>query len=239
MAQFLLIHGSCHGAWCWRDVLPELAALGHIAKAIDLPGHGFDDTPRDTVTLDDYARSICGAVSAPTIVVGHSMAGYPITAAAEHDPTHIAALVYLCAYRPVSGKSLGQMRRDGLRQPLLPAIRRDGACFSFDPTTAQELFYHDCPPGTLDYALAHLTPQPITPQETPLTLTARSAALPQHYIRCSEDRAIPPEYQLTMAEGLPPGHLSHLPTSHSPFFVAPKVLATRLDDIARGLGSVW
>ena len=37
MARFLLIHGSCHGAWCWRDLLGELANLGHDAHAIDLP----------------------------------------------------------------------------------------------------------------------------------------------------------------------------------------------------------
>ena len=29
MAEYLLIHGSCHGAWCWRDVIPALEALGH------------------------------------------------------------------------------------------------------------------------------------------------------------------------------------------------------------------
>lgn len=235
MARFLLIHGSCHGAWCWRDVLPELTALGHEASALDLPSHGADRTPAADVTLDLYARCITAALDAPTIVVGHSMAGYPITAAAEHDPTHIAALVYLCAYRPVSGKSLGQMRRDGPRQPLLPAIRVADGCFTFDPSMAQDLFYHDCPPGTLDMALAHLTPQPIAPQETALTLTARSQGLPRHYIRCADDRAIPPEYQMTMAEGLPPGHLTHLDTSHSPFFAAPRALALRLDEIAKNI----
>ena len=37
MARFLLIHGASHGAWCWRDVIPRLAALGHEAQALDLP----------------------------------------------------------------------------------------------------------------------------------------------------------------------------------------------------------
>lgn len=235
MARFLLVHGSCHGAWCWRDVIPALQALGHEAAAIDLPGHGADPTPRETVTLDDYARAITGSLSAPTILVGHSMGGYPITAAAEHDARHVAGLVYLCAYRPVSGLSLADMRRAGPRQPLRAAIRVEGACFTFDPALAEDRFYHDCPPGTLDYALAHLTPQPILPQETPLTLTARSAAVPQHYIRCAEDRAIPPEYQLTMAQGLPDGHLHHLPSSHSPFFAMPGALAALLGRIAATL----
>ncbi len=233
MARFLLVHGSCHGAWCWRDVIPALQALGHQAHAIDLPGHGTDPTPRAAVTLEGYARAIIAALDGPTVVVGHSMGGYPITAAAELDPQHIAALVYLCAYRPVSGLSLAAMRRAGPRQPLRAAIRLEGACFTFDPAQAQDLFYHDCPPGTLDYALAHLTPQPILPQETPLHLTSWSASLPQHYIRCAQDRAIPPEYQLTMAQGLPPGHLHHLQASHSPFFALPGTLAALLDRIAR------
>ncbi|MDP2084776.1 MAG: alpha/beta fold hydrolase [Gemmobacter sp.] len=232
MARLLLVHGSCHGAWCWRDVVPALQARGHEVRAIDLPGHGADPTPRETVTLHGYARAILAALEGPTLVVGHSMAGYPITAAAELDPAQMAGLVYLCAYRPVSGLSLADMRRAGPRQPLRDAIRVEGACFSFDAALAEDRFYHDCPPGTLDYALAHLTPQPILPQETPLVVTGRSASVPQHYIRCAEDRAIPPEYQATMAQGVPPGRVHDLPSSHSPFFAMPDRLADLLSHIA-------
>ncbi|WP_323041019.1 alpha/beta fold hydrolase [Gemmobacter sp.] len=234
MAHFLLIHGSCHGAWCWRDTIPALEALGHTAHAIDLPGHGADPTPRDGVTLEAYARAIRAAVDRPTIIVGHSMGGYPITAAAELDPANIAALVYLCAYRPVSGLSLGDMRRAGPRQPLRPAIRVEGAVFTFDPAM-WGLFYHDCPAETVAWALAQQTPQPIVPQETALELTERSQAVPQFYIRCADDRAIPPDYQLTMAEGLPDGRLSHLAASHSPFLSMPGELAARLGGIAAAL----
>ena len=52
MSDFLLIHGSCHGAWCWDDLIPELEALGHTARAIDLPSHGADKTPVAEVSLD-------------------------------------------------------------------------------------------------------------------------------------------------------------------------------------------
>ncbi|MDO9637766.1 MAG: alpha/beta fold hydrolase [Pseudotabrizicola sp.] len=235
MSEFLLIHGSCHGAWCWHRVIPALAALGHSVRAIDLPGHGRDRTPASEVTLDAYAQAICGALSGPTIVVGHSMAGYPITAAAEADPGHIAALVYLCAYAPVSGMTLGDMRRAGPRQPLAPAIRVDkaGGTFSFDPAQTNALFYHDCDPQAQTLASLCLTPQPIAPQETPLTLTPRSQSLPRHYIRCTDDRAIPPEYQQAMAQSVPQAHRSTLPASHSPFFACPDLLAQRLHAIAQ------
>lgn len=239
MADFLLIHGSCHGAWCWHRVIPALEARGHTARAIDLPGHGLDHTPAASVTLGDYAGAILAALSGPTIVVGHSMAGYPITAAAERDPRLIGALVYVCAYAPVSGLSLADMRRAGPRQPLAPAIRVDATrtTFGFDPGMADDLFYHDCDAEARSLARLCLCPQPILPQETPLALTPRSQSLPRHYIRCSEDRAIPPEYQATMAERFPPGTAHVLPSSHSPFFSMPGALAGMLDRIAAGTSS--
>lgn len=235
MAEFLLIHGSCHGAWCWHRVIPALRALGHDARAIDLPGHGLDRTSLAEVTLDSYADAILGALRGRTILVGHSMAGYPITAAAERDPTSIAALVYLCAYAPATGVSLAQMRKAGPRQPLAPAIRVDARriAFHFDPAMTAELFYHDCDAQARALADACLCPQPILPQETPLVLSHRSLDLPRHYIRCTEDRAIPPEYQATMAHDLPESHVTTLPSSHSPFFSMPFALADRLDAIAQ------
>lgn len=238
MAEFLLIHGSCHGAWCWHRVIPALTDFGHRVRAIDLPSHGRDKTPLANVSLEDYAQAINDALAQPTIVVGHSMAGYAITAAAERDPTQIAALTYLCAYAPVSGLSLAQMRRAGPRQPLAPAIRlsSDRISFTFDPAMANDLFYHDCDPQSQSLAQACLTPQPVLPQETPLDLTDRSQSLPRFYIRCAEDRAIPPEYQSAMAQGFAPTHRCDLPASHSPFFSMPSALAQHLDHIARVVG---
>lgn len=237
MADLLLIHGSCHGAWCWRDVIPALAALGHDARAIDLPAHGMDSTPAQQATLDGYAHAILSVIDSPVILVGHSMAGFPITLAAELAPEKIAALVYVCAYVPVPGKSLGAMRKAGPRQPLAPAIRvaGDRQTFAFDPAMIKDKFYHDCPTDSVALAARQLCPEPVLPQETPIDTTTRAEALPRYYIRCTEDRAIPPEYQATMAAGFAPGHVSTLPTSHSPFFAAPVALAQRLHDIAETL----
>lgn len=236
MQDFLLIHGSCHGAWCWRDVLPRLREAGHRATAIDLPGHGTDATPASDVTLELYARAILAAIDAPVTLVGHSMAGYPITLAAELAPAKIARLIYLCAYVPRPGLSLGDMRRDGPSQPLLPAIRRsdDGLTFTIDPAMATGCFYHDCPAETAADAVARLSPEPVLPQSTPIGTLVNWQGVERHYILCEDDRTIPPAYQATMSAGFPPGHVSHLPTSHSPFLAAPEALARRLIAIAEG-----
>ncbi|NGQ91887.1 alpha/beta fold hydrolase [Rhodobacter sp. HX-7-19] len=235
MPDILLIHGAAHGAWCWHRVLPALRALGHTARAIDLPGNGDDPTPAADVTLDRYAEAVLAATNGPTILVGHSMGGFPITAAAQRAPDRFTALIYLCAYLPRAGHSLAEMRKAGPRQPLAGAFQIDATrtTFTFDPDQSPALFYHDCPPEDVALAKARLCPQPIRPQETPIPDTSRAETLPRYYIRCTDDRAIPPEYQETMSSPLPPDHIRALPTSHSPFFSAPDALAALIDEIAR------
>jgi len=93
MSDILLVHGSCHGAWCWRDLIPALQELGHSPRAIDLPSHGDDTTPVNAVTLDSYAEAICDALGPRTLLLGHSAAGFAITAAAERRPERIARLI--------------------------------------------------------------------------------------------------------------------------------------------------
>lgn len=234
MAEFLLVHGSGHGAWAWRDVVPGLEALGHRARAIDLPGHGDDRTPLEEITFDGYVSAILASLGARTVLVGHSMAGVPITAAAEAVPERIAALVYVCAYVPRAGQSVADMRRAGPRQPLADAIvmSEDRKSFTFDPAKVREKFYQDCTDADAAFASARLRPQPVLPQATPVGPVARAETLPRHYVVCEKDQAIPPEYQEDMARALDPAHVHRLGTSHSPFFAAPDRLVALLDQIA-------
>lgn len=232
---FLLVHGSCHGAWCWADEVDALRRAGRRAHAIDLPSHGQDRTPAERVTLDLYARAIVAAMTEPVVLVGHSMAGYPITAAADIAPEKVARLVYLCAYVPMPGLSLAQMRRLATSQPLRDAIEvaPDGVSFRFDPDKAIDRLYHDVAAAAAAAAVARLGAQPIAPQETPWQPGA-SARLPRSYIRCTQDRAIPPDFQQSMTAGWPASDLHEMPTSHSPFLSAPDALALLLINIAAG-----
>ncbi|MHA6264517.1 alpha/beta fold hydrolase [Arenibacterium sp. CAU 1754] len=234
MADFLLIHGSCHGAWCWRDLIPALTARGHTARAIDLPANGDDPTPASEATLQGCADAILSASTPETVIVGHSWGGYPISAAAETDPTAMLALIYLCAYVPISGLSMVDMRKRSKRQPILPAVIRnpDGITMSIDPEQAPNLFYNDCSPEAVAYAVPRLCPQAIKPQSTPLTVTERYASVPKSYIRCTDDQTIPPEYQAEMVADWPRDRVYEMPTSHSPFLSDPDGLADLLGQIA-------
>lgn len=235
MADVLLIHGSCHGAWCWRDTIPALQALGHQARAIDLPGHGADPTPVARITLESYAHAIVEALGENTVLLGHSLGGYPITAAAELAPGAINRLIYLAAHVPEPGMTMAQMRARQPRQPLVEALQMapDGLSFTVDPEKAPALFYHDCPPETVAYALQHLCPQALAPGETAIDLTEASRGLPRRYIRCLDDHTVLPDYQRSLTADWPDAHVHDLPTGHSPFFAAPADLARCIDAAIR------
>ncbi|WP_254885050.1 alpha/beta fold hydrolase [Salipiger sp. HF18] len=177
MARFLLVHGAAHGAWCWRALSAELAALGHEAVAIDLPSHGDDPTPVGEVTLDAYVAAILAALEDETVLVAHSMAGVPATCAADRAPGRVARLVYLCAYLPRDGDSVASLQRRQAERPLRPAVRvaPDRLSFGFDPALAPEIFYHDCSEARIAEALDRMSPQPIAPTEAPVRLEGGTA----------------------------------------------------------------
>ena len=229
MSDFLLIHGTGHGAWCWRDLIEALEALGHTARAIDLPCHGDDQTPLGDATLDSYADAILAAINTPVILVGHSMGGFPITQAAVREPAKVRHLVYLCAYVPGPGKSLVEMRRAWPEQPLADAFEMsaDPTASAFKDDLLEGKLYQDCPEAVA-YARANLCWEPARPSRTPVSGQPSS---PATYIRCTRDQAIPPAYQAEMAKGCTAR--IDIDTGHSPFFANPAGLAQRLDQIAK------
>ncbi len=234
MADFLLVHGSCHGAWCWRDLIPELTTFGHTARAIDLPSHGSDPTPISNVTLDSCRDAILNASTPETIILGHSWGGYPVSAATETSPAAMRAIVFLCAYVPQSGLSMIEMRKRAPRQLIGDAVEKsaDGLSYSVLPDRVHDLFYHDCPRSVVAYALGRLCPQAIAPQATPLTIGKNFAQVPKAYIRTTDDRTVPTEYQAEMAQCAKPGLRLTIDSSHSPFFSHPEHLAGLLHQIS-------
>jgi magnesium chelatase accessory protein len=72
----LLLHGSGAATHSWRDLAPLLARDFRVI-ALDLPGHGFTDTPGgDGLSLPGMAKALGGLLAVlearPALVVGHS-----------------------------------------------------------------------------------------------------------------------------------------------------------------------
>lgn len=233
MARLVLVHGSNHGAWCWRDVVPALGARGHEALAVDLPSVAAEPASLAGVTLDDDARAILAAFEGPAVLVGHSAGGYAIARAAGLAPDRVTGLVYLCAYVPRAGATLAGLAREAPGRPLDGALEIDrvrGAYRFREPALAANL-YGDCPAAALAYARPRLGWQSIAAQSQ---VVAPPSGLPASYIVCTGDRTIPPAQQRSMAAVLGPDRIHEIDTGHSPFFAAPERLAALIDGILRG-----
>lgn len=230
----LLVHGELHGAWCWRDVLPELRKLGLNAKAIDLPGHGADPTPIPKIDFESYARAVLDSLAERTLLVGHGMGGFAISAAAEVAPERTAGLVYLSAFIPRNGLSIAELRAQAAEDPLdgKTMAADDGHSFTISPPAVEDLLYHDCPPGVLTYAAARINREPVRPLQTPLPQLKRTPKLPRFAIIAEQDKLIPPALQTEMACDIPKENQFRIDASHAPFFSDPSGLAVNIARIA-------
>jgi pimeloyl-ACP methyl ester carboxylesterase len=209
--------------------------------AIDLPGHGCDPTPPDRVTLRDYAARASSFISDQNealFVVGHSMGGLVISQAAEMDPSSIRGLIYLCAYLPRNGQSLGELAsRD--EQTLVAGfleIDSETGLSTIPRDLARRAFYQDCSSQELRWATEQLGPEPFDAFAETVSLSdERFGSIPRAYIHCEFDAVIGPTLQREMEAASPCQVTVSMQAGHSPFLSAPEELALHLEAIAAQL----
>jgi pimeloyl-ACP methyl ester carboxylesterase len=97
--NIVLVHGSWVDGSFWSKVIPILQNAGHRVIAVQLPLHSLAD---DVATVNRAIELVGG----PTILVGHSYGGFVITNAAYNNQ-NVTGLVYLAAFAPDEGESLG------------------------------------------------------------------------------------------------------------------------------------
>ena len=235
MAEFLLIHGAWYGAWCWEKTIRALNARGHRASAIDMPGAGADPTPVESVSLDDYVKRIgeeLGKIDGKVVLVGHSMGGILISAAAEAYPDRIERLIYVCAFLPRNGESLMALERNNPVPSVALALimSESGRSATIQNDRIIPLFFHDCTPEDQQWAKSMVTPQPAAPLFAEVSLTEqRFGSIPRSYIACTDDRAINIAHQRDMiAASAGVEKILETHTSHSPFLSRPDRLVDLL-----------
>ena len=234
MTTFVLVHGSWHGAWCWKKVLPLLEAADHRAIAIDLPGHGADPMDPKTVTLEDYASRIASVIekqSDPVVLVGHSMGGAAITRAAELCPDRIRLLVFLAAFAPYDGCSIADQALEDQESLLQGNLLLDPAAGQavLKESVVAECFYNDCSSEDIEFAQEKLCADPLQPLISPvLQSDSRARKVPRVYVECLQDRAITPGQQRRVQKAFDWAEIYRLETGHSPFFSRPNELCACL-----------
>ncbi|KAL3376407.1 hypothetical protein AABB24_003035 [Solanum stoloniferum] len=106
--HFVLVHGACHGGWCWYKLKPLLEDAGHKVTALDLAASGIDLRKLEQLrTLHDYTLPLLELMESlpleeKVILVGHSLGGMNLGLAMEKYPQKIYAAVFLAAFMPDS-----------------------------------------------------------------------------------------------------------------------------------------
>jgi len=157
----VLVHGAFADASSWNGVIERLQQQGHTVIAPPNPLRG--------VTADSaYMASLLGQIDGPVLLGGHSYGGAVISNAATSAP-NVVGLVYVAAFAPDEGETLGDVA-NGSKDSVLNAALvqynypagpggQTSVEFAINPAHIREAFAADLPPEVT--ALMAATQRPV------------------------------------------------------------------------------
>jgi pimeloyl-ACP methyl ester carboxylesterase len=156
----VLVHGAFADASSWNGVIERLQAKGVPVTAPPNPLRGI-------VHDSAYIASVFEQIDGPVVAIGHSYGGAVITTAAD-DAKNVVGLVYVAAFAPEEGETLGAVEANSKDSVLNSAIMArayptaDGKAateFSIDPAKVREAFAGDL--SDQEVALIGATQRPV------------------------------------------------------------------------------
>jgi pimeloyl-ACP methyl ester carboxylesterase len=142
-----LVHGAFADSSSWNDVVAQLQAAGITVQAVSNPLRGI---AADAAYVASAIRQIPG----PVLAVGHSYGGAIITNAAP-QASNVVGLVYVAAFAPDEGETLGAIEADSKDSVLNSALlqlqypsgpgRETAVEFAIDPAKFHAAFAADLP----------------------------------------------------------------------------------------------
>jgi pimeloyl-ACP methyl ester carboxylesterase len=223
----VLVHGFWGDAGHWGKVIGQLDKLGHSGiRAVENPLTSLADDVERT-------RKMVAQQKGPVLLVGHSYGGMVITGAGTAP--NVVGLVYIAAWVPDAGESLGALGSVGTPGPggANTFVDSDGYLW-IDPKKFRESFCQDLP---LDEALVMAVTQ-----KAPLAKTAGDPSgtpawksKPSWYQISSEDRMISPDNERRMAGRIGARKVITLAASHVPLASKPVEVAALIDEAAKSV----
>jgi len=113
--SFVLVHGTWHGGWVWRDVAALLRSAGHTVLTPTCTGCGErEHLSRADVGLETHIRDVTEAIRFAEldrfVLVGHSFSGLTITGVADRLRAQVERIVFFDALVPRPGRMAGVVR---------------------------------------------------------------------------------------------------------------------------------
>ncbi len=236
-----------------------IAPLSLARRPFDAAAFAAEPSAVAAVTQEQRTQAAAAAVEEAAslgdgnvILVGHSAGGMTVSAVAEEVPGLLRAVVYLAGFMVPNGMTLLSMLRHAtLAAALAPGLFvGDPAAIgatrihagSTDPAyrlLLRAAFYGDVPEAEFARAASQLhCDEPNAGAVAPSQITpGRFGTVPRHYIRCTQDRAVPlagQDHMIALVDAAIGGRTTThtLESSHSPFLSQPASLARILVGIA-------
>ncbi|MBM3116215.1 alpha/beta hydrolase [Jeongeupia naejangsanensis] len=221
--RVVLVHGAWADGSSWSKVIPLLEAEGFEVTAAQLPLSSLADDAAVT-------RNLLSMRDVPTVLVGHSYGGAVISEAASNIG-NVVALVYIAAFAPDTGESLGGIFSRQAAPAGAQSIRpQPNGLLWIDPALFRESFAQDC--SEADARLMAAVQKPIAGRCFEDTVTVPAwKTIPSWYQISENDHMIPPEAQRWMAERMKATTIS-LPASHASLVSSPIEITRLIADAA-------
>ncbi|KAL2531906.1 Methylesterase 1 [Abeliophyllum distichum] len=247
--HFVLVHGSCHGSWCWYKLKPLLEAAGHRVTAMDLSASGINPKSLDELqTFSDYTLPLLEVMESispdeKVVLVGHSLGGMNMAFAMEKYPNKISVAVFVTAYMPdtlhtpsfVFDKYLERTPTKAWLDTQFLPFGRNLTSILFGHQFISSKLYQLCSPEDVALAKALLRPSCFFKED----LSKKRAfsnegfgSVKRAYIVCAEDKTMKEEFQRWQIENSGVAIVKEIKNAdHMVMLSKPQKLCQRLLDI--------
>lgn len=224
--NIVLVHGAFVDASSWNDVIEILQDDGYTVSAVQNPLTSLRD---DVVAV----RRVLEQQDGPTVLVGYSWAGMPITEAGD-DPK-VTALVYVAALAPDVGESVRDLQKRSVAQATMPGLQAviedKHGNYLMDRAGYRQALAHDTPERRTRVLAAAQVPMSIAAFEEKAD-NAAWRRKPSWYAVSTEDQIVAPDLQEWMAKRIG-AHIVRIASGHASILSHPATVAAMIEAAAK------
>jgi len=222
--NIVLVHGAWADASSWNNVARVLRAKGYHVTAVNIPLTSLGADAAAT-------KAVIDAQDGPTVLVGHSWAGFVIGEVGD-DPK-VNALVYVSAFAPEKGESLAALSAGGPPSKGVQAIRPDEKGFLYlDKAAFPTVFGQDLPAGEAELLANKQKPINHSAFDEPATAAAWHSK-PSWFVVSDTDLILDPSAQKFFANRIK-ATTTIVEGGHDTLIAFPKPVAAAIEAASRG-----
>jgi pimeloyl-ACP methyl ester carboxylesterase len=223
--NIVLVHGGFVDGAGWEGVY----------KILNKNGYNVSVAQNPTITLEDdvkVTKRILAAQDGPAILVGHSYGGAVITEAGT-DPK-VAGLVYITAFAPDKGESVGSLiQNPPPGAPVPPILPPEDGFLFLDQAKFPASFAGDVDPEKAAFMAASQVPWGVAALSGAISEPAWRTK-PSWYLVVTEDKMIPPDAQRAMSRRAG-SKVAEIKGSHAIYVSQPEAVAALIEQAAQNV----